>query len=78
MQTPVQIDFKGFEGSEAQRTAIHEHMAEIERMFGRVIAGRVAVKAPEKHHRKGGQFEISIRLKLPDGREVDVCCLKPG
>jgi cold shock CspA family protein len=72
LQTPVQIDFKGFEGSEAQRTAINEHLAQLEGMFGGIIAGRIAVKAPEKHHRHGGPFEISIRLKLPDGREVAV------
>lgn len=72
MQTPVQIDFKGFEGSGAQQAAISERLAELERMFGGIIAGRVMVKAPEKHHRKGGPFEITIRLKLPNGREVDV------
>lgn len=72
MQTPVEIDFKGFEGSEAQKTAIEEHLAEVERRFGGIISGRVAVKAPDRHHRKGAQFEVSIRLKLPGGREVDV------
>lgn len=72
MQTPVQIDFKGFEGSEAQKVAIAEHLAEVERRFGGIVAGRVVVKAPDKHHRKGAAFEISIRLKLPAGREVDV------
>jgi cold shock CspA family protein len=68
----VHIDFKGFRGSEAQQAAIAEHLAELERIFGRVIAGRVVVKAPEKHHRLGAPFEITIRLTLPDGREVAV------
>jgi cold shock CspA family protein len=72
MQTPIEIDFKGFEGSEAQKTAILQHLAEVERRFGGIISGRIAVKAPDKHHRKGAPFEISIRLKLPAGREVDV------
>ena len=72
LQTPVQIDFKGHEGSAAQKAAIQEYLAEIERMFDRIVAGRVAVTAPGKHHRGGEPFEISIRLTLPDGREVDV------
>lgn len=72
MQTPVEIDFKGFDGSEAQKFAIARHLAEVERKSGKIISGRVLVKAPDKHHRKGVPFEISIRLKLPAGREVDV------
>lgn len=72
MQTPIEIDFKGFEGSEAQKVEITRHLAEVEHRFGGIISGRVIVKAPAKHHRKGVPFEISIRLKLPAGREVDV------
>lgn len=72
MQTPVQIDFKGQEGSAEQKAAIDVYLAEIERMFDRIVAGRIAVTAPGKHHRGGEPYEISIWLKLPDGREVDV------
>ena len=72
MQTPIEIDFKGFEGSAAQKDAIARHLADIERRFGGIISGRIMVKAPDRHHRKGAPFEISIRLKLPAGREVDV------
>jgi cold shock CspA family protein len=72
MQTPVEIDFKGFDGSEAQMFAIQKHLDEVERKFGGIISGRVFVKAPDKHHRKGAPFEVSIRLKLPAGQEVDV------
>ena len=72
MQTPIEIGFKGFEGSDAQKEAIARHLEEVERRFGRIISGRIFVKAPDRHHRKGSPFEISIRLKLPAGREVDV------
>ena len=72
MQTPVEIDFKGFEGFEDQTTAIAEHLAHGERICGGIVSGRIVVKAPDNHHRKGAPFEISIRLKLPAGREVDV------
>ena len=72
MQTPIEIGFKGFEGSDAQKEVIARHLDEVERRFGRIVSGRIFVKAPDRHHRKGSPFEVSIRLKLPDGREVDV------
>jgi cold shock CspA family protein/ribosome-associated translation inhibitor RaiA len=72
LQTPVQIDFKGFEVNEIQRAEIDKHLAELEHMFARIVSGRIVITAPTKHHRTGGPYEISIRLKLPDGREVDV------
>ena len=72
MQTPVAIEFKGFDGSEAQKVAITRHLDEVERRFGRIVSGRVVTKAPDRHHRHGTPFEITIRLKLPGGREVDV------
>jgi hypothetical protein len=72
MKTPVEMDFLGFQGSDAQRTLIERHVGELERRFGGIVSGRVAVKAPDGHHRKGAAFLVSIRLKLPDGREVDV------
>ena len=34
--------------------------------------GRVVLKAPSEHHHKGGLYEVSIRLALPDGREVNI------
>jgi len=72
MQTAVQLDFQGFEGSAAQRTAIERCLGSIERKFGGIIAGRVSVRAPDKHHRHGAAFQVSIHLTLPAGREVDV------
>ena len=70
MKTPVEMDFLGFQGSDAQRVLIERHVAELERRFGGIVSGRVAVKAPDGHHRKGAAFLVSIRLKLPDGREI--------
>ncbi len=72
MKTPVQIDFQNHTAAESQRSAIARHLAELERMFGGIIAGRVVVEGPSKHHRTGGSIGINIRLKLPGGKEVDV------
>jgi ribosome-associated translation inhibitor RaiA len=72
MQTPAQVDFRGMEASEHIRSAIADHIADLERRFSRVTACRVVLKAPGKHHRTGGLYEVSIRLALPNGREVNV------
>jgi cold shock CspA family protein len=72
MQTPVQIDFQGMQGTPQLRAAIEQHVAQLEQRYGRVTACRVVLKAPGAHHRTGGLYEVHIRLSLPNGREVDV------
>ena len=72
MQTPVEIDFQGMDATQDVRTSIAQHVGELEQRFGRVTAGRIALKAPSGHHRMGGLYEVNIRLALPDGREVNV------
>lgn len=72
MQTLLEIDFQGLKATPELQTSIEEHVAELEQRCGRVTACRVVVKGPGGHHRKGGLYEINIRLALPDGREVNV------
>ena len=72
METPVQLDFQGFEARADLRGAVARHIAQLEERFGRVTAGRVVLKAPGGHHRTGGLYEINIRLALPEGREVNI------
>lgn len=71
MQTPVQIEFEGFPGTPEIRQAIDRHVAELESRYGRVTACRVVIRGPGGHHQTGGQFQVSIRLALPDGVEVN-------
>jgi len=72
METPVQLDFQGIETSADLRGAVDRHIAQLEERFGRVTAGRIALKGPGSHHRNGGLYEINIRLALPEGREVNI------
>jgi cold shock CspA family protein len=72
METPVEIDFQGVEPDERVRSVIATHVRQLEERFGRITAGRVVLKGPSGRHRTGGLFEVSIRLALPDGREVNV------
>jgi cold shock CspA family protein len=72
MQTPIEIDFQGMQGTPQLRAAIEQHVAQLEQRYGRVTACRIVLKAPGGHHRTGGLYEVNIRLSLPNGREVDV------
>jgi cold shock CspA family protein/ribosome-associated translation inhibitor RaiA len=72
METPAQIEFEGVQGSVEFQAVIAKHLAELETRFGRVTAARVVVKGPGEHHQTGGQYQVSIRLALPDGREVNI------
>src|SRR5215469_10328960 len=72
MQTPVEIDFQGLKGNEQLRACVMKHVSVLERRFGRITACRVVIKAPSERHRTGGACEITIRLSLPQGREVDI------
>ncbi|MBN9040930.1 MAG: DNA-binding protein [Rhizobiales bacterium 62-47] len=71
METPVEIDFQGMAPVEQIRRSIETHVAALEQRYGRITACRVAFKAPGGHHRKG-LYEVSLRLALPNGREVNV------
>lgn len=71
MQTPVEIDFQGIEGTPDVRASIEQHVDALEQRFGRVTACRVVLKGPGGHHRIG-PYEINIRLALPNGREINV------
>jgi cold shock CspA family protein len=70
MQTAPEIDFQGMESTPRARERVARHIDQLETRFGRVTACRVVVKAPGGHHRSGGQYEVNIRLALPDGREA--------
>ncbi len=70
MQTSPQIQYQGMSATPQIQESIENHVADLEQRCGRVTACRVVLKAPGEHHRKGGLYEVHIRLALPDGREV--------
>ncbi|MGY3617085.1 HPF/RaiA family ribosome-associated protein [Bradyrhizobium sp. USDA 10063] len=72
MKTSAQIEFENLTPTPELQTAIDRHVAELEQHFGRATAGRIVVRGPGDHHKTGGQYQVSIRLALPEGREVNV------
>jgi cold shock CspA family protein/ribosome-associated translation inhibitor RaiA len=72
MQTPVEIDFQGIEATEQLRACVARNISMLEQRFGRITACRVVIRGPSERRRKGSAFDVSIRLSLPQGREVDI------
>jgi ribosome-associated translation inhibitor RaiA len=72
METQVKVSFQGMTANEGMRDSITANVAELEQRFGRITACHVSVTAPSERHRKGGLYQVHIRLVLPDAREVNV------
>lgn len=72
MQTEPEIVFHGIKATAQLEEIIGKHVADLELRWGRVTACRVVLKGPGGRHRKGGLYEVHIRLVLPEGREVNV------
>ncbi len=69
MQRPLNITARDFTLSEAFDVEIREKVSALDGYFNRITGCDVTVQAPVEHHRKGGPFEVHIRLTVP-GREL--------
>jgi cold shock CspA family protein len=72
METPAEIEFVGIAPLPAVRDDIDRHIAKLEQRFGRITACRVAVRGPGDGHANSNRFEVTIRLALPDRKDVNV------
>lgn len=69
MQSPVQIQFKNMESSEAVEAAINKWVDKLDRAYPTIMTCRISVEAPSKKKRHGGLYHTRIDMRLP-GREV--------
>ena len=53
MQQPLQITFRDIPRSEALEADIREKAAKLDQFYEKVMACRVVVESPHKHHHKG-------------------------
>ena len=70
MQIPVEITFREIERSEAVEARIRDWVDKLERVYDRITRCEVTVGTPHRHHRKGRQFSVRIRLTVPQGEIV--------
>lgn len=72
MQRPLKIISRDFDLTEPIETEIRRKAATLENFYPRLSGCEVTVRAPAiKHHRKGGPFNVGIRLTAP-GKELAV------
>ena len=71
MESPVQISFKGFDGSDSLRALVGHRAERLERFFDRITHCQVVVEQPDRHGHKGGHYDVRIHVGLP-GHELVV------
>jgi hypothetical protein len=71
MAFPLAIAFHGLAHSSALEAWIRRWADKLERVYERIEAGEVVVEQPARHHRKGRQFRVRVRLRVP-GADVVV------
>lgn len=71
MQIPLKIEVHGVRLSSHVRQQVALHLKKIERLYGRITACRVAIRAPDTHHRAGEPFPVAISIVLPGGRQLE-------
>ena len=77
METPLKIDFHGAKSNEALQDHIVEHVAALERLYGRLTACHVGLEPPGHRQRKGGLYNVRIHMTLSGGKEVNVGTTPP-
>jgi cold shock CspA family protein/ribosome-associated translation inhibitor RaiA len=71
MQSVLQITFRNMKPSAAIEEWIREEADKLDSFYKRVMACRVAVEMPHRHHKRGSPYHIRINLAVP-GEEIVV------
>ena len=72
METPIEMEFQDMPADPETRESIAAQVKKLEQRYGRITACRVVIKGPGHRHQTGGQYDVNIRMALPDGREANI------
>jgi ribosomal subunit interface protein len=72
MQKPVEIAFRNIESSDAAEAAIRDHVARLERMFGRMTTCRVRVDQRNQNVNESMPPVVHIDISVPGHRDIVV------
>jgi ribosome-associated translation inhibitor RaiA len=70
MQKPLQISFRGTAHSDAVEKNIRARAKKLDKFHDRIMACRVIVEAPHRHHHKGNMYQVRIDITVPEGELV--------
>lgn len=71
MPLPLQITFRNLPSSDAVEAKIRKKAQKLTSITDNIMACRVTIEAPHKHHYKGSTYQIRIDLTVP-GNEIVV------
>jgi ribosomal subunit interface protein len=69
MAAQLQITVRDMAHSAVLDSRIRRKLAGLEKIHPRITAFHVTLEAPHHHHRKGGQFCVTLDIKMP-GAEI--------
>ena len=72
MQVPVEIAFRHCEPSGEIRSEVAKQVRRLEKFSARITSCRVMVTGPETRHRRGGLFEVELRIAMPEHNDIVV------
>jgi len=72
MQKPVEIAFRNIESSEAAEAAIRDHVARLERMYGRMTTCRVRVDQRNQNANESIPPVVHIDISVPGHKDIVV------
>ena len=72
MQIPLDIAFRNCPPDEALRREVVRQAGHLERFSDRITGCSVVVEAPHTRHRRGGTYKVTVRLTMPQHKDVIV------
>lgn len=70
MNWPLQISYRRVKPTEQIEEWIRSEAEKLDTFYNHVMACRVAVEVPHRHHRKGESYHVRIDVRVPGGEVV--------
>lgn len=71
MKTPLQITFHQMHSSPTTEDDIRARVADLEKVFDRIVGCQVRIELPHRHHQHGQPYHVRIDLQVP-GKHIVV------
>ena len=72
MQSPLEIAFHNMDSTPEAERDIRDRFAKLERLYDRMVGGRVSVEAQHRQHRTGNVYDVHIIMSVPGGHNLVV------
>ena len=70
MILPIQVTFRNMEPSAVAESWVGEEAAKLDEFYNHIMACRVVLEKPSRHHKWGGLYHVRIDLTVPGGELV--------